>query len=88
MTEMKKINDQALENVVGGVTRTIKNDAVNYANIRDDAGLNAPVLTTMKNGTKVELTGNGPIKKDGYLWYEIWINPGQRGWISGSLIGF
>ena len=58
MTEMKKINDQALENVVGGVTRTINNDAVNYANIRDDAGLNAPVLTKMKNGTKVELTGN------------------------------
>ena len=88
MSEVKKLNEQALDNVVGGVTRTIHNDAVSYANIRDDIGLNAKVLTTMKNGTKVELTGNEPIKKDGYVWYEIWINPGQRGWIAGSLIGY
>ena len=35
MEEMNKINVDELENVAGGATRTVANDAVNYANVRE-----------------------------------------------------
>ena len=88
MTEMKKINDQALENVVGGVNRTVHNDAVSYANVREKPGLDSKVFFTVKNGQEVTLTGN-KVSKDGYVWYEIMLAGAyDTGWIAGSLIGF
>ena len=73
MTEMNKINVEALENVTGGAIRTVHNDAVSYANIRHTPGLNG----------KIE------VKKDGYVWYEIMLAGAyDTGWIAGSLIGF
>ena len=86
---MNKVNDAALENAVGGATRTVKNTSAKYANVRMQPGLNTEVLYKADNGTTVETTGN-KITRDGYTWYEI-IVPGARagyGWISGSLIGF
>ena len=44
MAEMSKINADALENVAGGATRTVANDAVNYANVREKPGLNTKVM--------------------------------------------
>ena len=88
MTDIKKISEEALENVVGGKRVVVHNDAVNYANIRVTPGLNTEVLFTVKNGTELETTGN-KISRDGYTWYEVYLAGAyDYGWISGSLIGY
>ena len=89
MTEMNKINFEALENVAGGYERhTVHNDEVSYANIRKEPGLNSKVFFTIKNGEQVLTTGK-KVKKDGYVWYEIMLAGAyDTGWIAGSLIGF
>ena len=88
MTDIKKINEEALENVVGGARRIVHNDSVNYANIRRTPGLNTEVLFTVKNGTELTTTGN-KITRDGYTWYEVMLAGAyDYGWIAGSLIGY
>lgn len=82
------LNDEALGEVVGGVTRIVENDSVGYANIREEPGLNSKVFFKIDNGEKVYLTGNKK-KKDGYVWYEINLAGAyDTGWIAGSLIGY
>ena len=89
MTEMNKINVEALENVAGGYEKhTVHNNAVSYANIRKAPGLDSKVFFTIKNGEQVLTTGK-KVKKDGYVWYEIMLAGAyDTGWIAGSLIGF
>ena len=89
MTDMNKINVEALENVAGGYEKhTVHNDAVSYANIRKAPGLDSKVFFTIKNGEQVLTTGK-KVKKDGYVWYEIMLAGAyDTGWIAGSLIGF
>ena len=88
MSEMNKINAEALENVVGGATRKVHNDAVGYANIREKPGLDSKVFFTIKNGNEVTTTGR-VVNKDGYDWYEIMLAGAyDYGWIAGSLIGY
>ena len=88
MSDFNKINDEALENVTGGVKRTIHNDAVGYANVREQPGLDTNVYFTLNNGTEVETTGN-TITRDGYTWYEVCLKyPYDYGWIAGNLIGY
>ena len=85
---MNRINDAALENVVGGVNVTVHNDAVNYANIRVAPGLDSKIIGRVDNGTKLITTGR-KVTKDGYVWYEVQLATGSDdGWIAGSLIGF
>jgi len=87
MTNMK-INDNILENVTGGATRTVHNDTVNYANCRTAPGLNSDTYFRIPNGTQVETTGR-KVQKDGYVWYEIMLAGAyDTGWIAGSLIGY
>ena len=88
MTEMNRINEAALDEVIGGVTRTVHNDSLSYANVRHEPGLNGAHATKLKNGTKVETTGE-TVKKDGYVWYKICLEGGSDyAWIAGSLIGY
>ena len=89
MTDMNKINVEALENVAGGYEKhTVHNDAVSYANIRKAPGLDSKVFFTIKNGEQVITTGK-KVKKDGYVWYEIMLAGAyDTGWIAGSVIGF
>ena len=89
MTDMNKINVEALENVAGGYEKhTVHNDAVSYANIRKAPGLDSKVFFTIKNGEQVITTGK-KVKKDGYVWYEIMLAGAyDTGWIAGSLIGY
>ena len=65
MAEMNKLNVDALENVAGGATRTVANDAVDYANVREKPGLNSKVMFKIPNGEKVYTTGK-KVTKDGY----------------------
>ncbi len=87
MTEMNKINIDALENAAGGRIREIDNPDASYANIRNQAGLQGTILFRMKNGQKVDTTGN-TIKRDGFIWYEIYLDGGKYGWVAGNLIGY
>ena len=38
MTDMNKINDEALENVTGGARRTVSNDSSSYSWVRSGPG--------------------------------------------------
>ncbi len=87
MTEMNKINAEALENVTGGVKRIVDNDAASYANVRENPGLGSKVMFKVPNGADVYTTGR-KVTKDGYVWYEIFCNEHPNGWIAGSLIGY
>jgi hypothetical protein len=41
---MDKLNIDALEDVSGGVMRTVQNDAANYANVRRAPGIDAKII--------------------------------------------
>ena len=84
----RPIKIKNIRKITGGATRTVKNNSLKYANIREGAGLKSKVITKLNNGTKVRTTGN-KIKKDGYVWYEITLENGSdNAWIAGSLIGY
>ena len=89
MTDIRKINEEALENVVGGKSVRVHNDAVPYANLRTAAGLDSDVVMKLENGTWVETTGRKK-NRDGYTWYEVYVIGAEDlgGWIAGSLIGY
>jgi uncharacterized protein YgiM (DUF1202 family) len=86
---LNKISDDSLEEVVGGVTRTVYNPGEeNFANVRLDAGLDAQIVFTMDNGAKVETTGETQYA-DGIKWYQIELpggGPNRYGWIAGTML--
>lgn len=88
MSDMNKINDEALENVTGGASRKVYNDAVGYANVRSTPGKGDNVCGRVYNGETVWTTGE-VIYADGYDWYKIVLPSGSdEAWIAGSLIGY
>ena len=88
MTDINKINDEALENVNGGAARTVHNDSRDYANVREYPGLDTTVSGRVYNGETVYTTGETGYA-DGYNWYKIVLPSGSdEAWIAGSLIGY
>ena len=83
------INDEMLENVVGGKEVQVNNKTVPYANLRKAPGLKSDVKMKLDNGDWVGTTGKTE-KKDGYVWYQVYVVGCEDcfGWIAGSLIGF
>ena len=89
MSEMDKLNIDALEDVSGGVMRTVQNDAANYANVRRAPGIDAKIIAKVYNGTKLRTRATHTVKKDGYVWYEVILPDGSdKGWIASSRIGY
>ena len=86
---MNTINDEMLENVVGGAARKVYNKSVDYANVRDGAGLKADIIGRVSNGDIIQTTGRHMVK-DGYDWYEFEMGAAGHptAWIAGSLIGY
>ena len=86
---MDKINDEMLENVVGGKDVQVNNKQASYANLRTAPGLKSNVKVKLDNGEWVCTTGKTE-KKDGYVWYEVYVIGAEDlgGWIAGSLIGY
>ena len=84
MTDRNELSDEALEQVVGGVRRTVNNVIANYVNVREWPGLDADnVVYRVYNGASVYTTGRVHCA-DGYEWYEL-----EDGcWIAGSMIGY
>ena len=86
---MNRMNDEMLENVVGGKDVQVQNKAASYANLRTAPGLKSDVKMKLDNGDWVGTTGKTE-KKDGYVWYQVYVLGCEDcfGWIAGSLIGF
>ena len=86
---MRAINDEALENVVGGKDVQVNNKTVSFANLRTAPGLTSKVKLRLDNGDWVGTTGK-KMTKDGYTWYQVYVLGSEDcfGWIAGSLIGF
>ena len=85
---MNRINDNMLENVVGGKEVQIQNKAASYVNLRTAPGLNSDVKMKLENGTWIGITDRTE-KRDGYVWYEVYVVGCEDfgGWIAGSLLG-
>ena len=45
MSDMKKLNDEALENVTGGARRTVSNDSSSYSWVRSGPGKQYDAMT-------------------------------------------
>lgn len=89
MAEMKELNNELLEDVVGGKENVVNNThkGYSYVNCRKNPGLDEPVYFTIPNGTEVYPTGN-MVNKDGIDWYEINLAGDYTyGWVAGHLIG-
>ena len=83
------INEEALEQVVGGREVQVYNNAASYTNLRTAPGLSSDVKLKLRNGDWVCTTG-GVITKDGYTWYQVYVLGAEDcgGWIAGSKIGY
>ena len=84
MTDIKKINDQELENVAGGESRTVNTGMKIEAVVRSGAGFSFPQISAIKNGNTVITTGKS-VHAAGRTWYEI--SAPVKGWMAGGLIG-
>ena len=84
MTDMKKINDQELENVAGGESRVVNTGRNIEAVVRSGAGFGFPQISAIKNGNAVMTTGRS-VHADGRTWYEICAP--VSGWMAGGMLG-
>ena len=77
MSDMKKLSDEALENVTGGRIRVVKNDA--GANIRSGPGTRYEKLYHLGRGREVDTNGERVYNDaDGYDWVQL----DDGGWVS------
>ncbi len=87
VTDKINLNEDELQNVSGGVTRTVDTKQPVDAVVRSGPGLNYPQTASLKSGTQVNTTGNTSVNGyDGRTWYEI--NYPLYGWMSGELLGY
>ena len=54
---MNRINDEALENVVGGAMKVVRTGTSQNAAVRKGPGTEFKQIRSLKNGTKVNFTG-------------------------------
>ena len=85
MSDFNKINEEALENVVGGVLRVVNTGDSRNAAIRTAPGTANEQIASLKNGTQVNATGEFK-KADGRNWAKI--DAPVSGWIAASIIGY
>ena len=85
MSEMNKINDEALEQVSGGATRFVDTGTKQNAAVRAGAGKSYEQIDSFRNGMRVETTGRFKFA-DGRNWAEI--DYPIHGWIAASILGY
>lgn len=81
----KKLSDEALNQVVGGVERVVNTGDDRNAAIRSIPGLDTEITALLPNGTIVNTTGQYMLA-DGRDWAEI--DYPVKGWIKASIIGY
>lgn len=79
------INEEMLEQVVGGVERTVNTNTTQNAAVRSGAGKSFDQIASLKNGTKVNATGRF-MQADGRNWAEV--DSPVKGWIAASILGY
>jgi uncharacterized protein YraI len=85
--DKKALNPEGLNNVSGGVMRTVDTKMALDAVVRGGPGMQYPQVGSFTNGTQVNTTGNYSYNSmDGRTWYEI--NYPMYGWMAGSLLGY
>ena len=86
MDEKKKkrmLDDELLDNVVGGVKMTVANPNTGYINCREGPGTSYSVVYSLNNGNTVRTTGRTVYNdNDGYTWSEL--DDGY--WVASSLL--
>lgn len=85
MTDINKINEEALENVTGGVVKIVNTGDQRDAVIRIAPGTSNAQIGSLKNGTRVNATGELRTA-DGRSWAKI--DSPVVGWVAASIIGF
>jgi len=68
----KMLDDESLDQVVGGRRMTVANQNANYINCRQGPGTNYPVEYRLYNGEPVYAVGE-PVynENDGYYWTQL-----------------
>ena len=83
----RQINNEELDRVVGGITRTVDTNTSIDAVVRGGPGMQYGQIASLKDHTEVNTTGNSSYNQlDGKTWYEI--NYPVYGWMAGSLLGY
>ena len=85
MSDLNKINDEALNQVVGGVKRIVDTGTSQNAAVRDGAGKGYEQIASLKNGTVVNATGKFR-EADGRNCAQI--DAPVDGWIAASILGY
>ena len=87
MGAMNRMDDESLDNVVGGAIRTVHTGSNKNAALRNGPGTGFDQIDSLSNGTKVNTTGRRIYNEDDDRYFcEVRVN-GQKGWIASSIIG-
>ncbi len=87
MDNFEILDDEMLENVVGGVRRIINTHSSANAIIRKNPGTNYAQVKPLPNGKSIEVDEDSGVfnEKDGRTWYRVsWP---VSGWIVGRSVG-
>ena len=86
MAGFEMLDDDQLENVAGGYFHPVDTHCDANAAVRERAALSSRMVRSLKNGTRVNVTGEGVHNpEDRRTWYPI--DYPAKGWIVGSSIG-
>ena len=77
MTEMKKINDAALENVTGGAKKVVYGDCTDYVNVRQEPNTDSAILGKIYDGAVAQILTT--VGEGDEMWFQI---------ISGNVEGY
>lgn len=86
MSDMKKINEEMLNDVTGGVTKIVNTNTSQNAAVRSGPGKSFEIIESLPNGTRVNFTGKQEYsREDGRHFAQI--DSPVYGWIASSIIG-
>ena len=85
MSDMNKLNDEALKNVTGGMAGIVDTGTDQNAVVRSGAGKGYEQIDSLPNGTNCYMTGRFK-EADGRTWAEI--DYPVEGWVAASILGY
>jgi hypothetical protein len=71
------------DELVAGAVARVTNTGGQVLRMRGAAGLNAPILKGLSEGTELEILG-GPTSMDGYEWFNVRDDTDTEGWVAGD----
>ena len=91
MSDMRELDMEALENVVGGVNKTVNTGTPQNAAIKDAPG-DGKVIASLPNGTVVDTIGAPCYDRETKRnWIQVTFvtasGKKKKGWIAASIVG-